>query len=1014
MAEQLEKSNSTVHNITDLPRIDVAIQTLSKRSMFWRPVYLAQSAWLEHIPFAFWLTEAHRPSLFVELGVHYGVSYFAFCQAVERLGLDTRCFAIDTFKGDEHAGTYGGDVFEQVYAHNDRQYSGFSRIVRSTFDDALKHFSDGSVDLLHIDGLHTIEAVRHDFESWLPKLSKRAIVVMHDTNVRERNFGVFKLFESLKKKYPHFEFVHGHGLGVLGVGEEQNDLMKLLFNASNSDHSRQSVHEVFSRLGQACSSALTSSVQKERAKLLQGSIEKQKKQLDEVSQSLEKKNAEIDSLSKELTLAKDAFQTQLQQHVIEKENFVERANLLRELRSELKDDVVRLQRQLEAATSELTLKNQELAILDRERNEYKQKIDFVTTQLTERDCSIADLNEKISSKIASEQEQTDVVKKLSADKAHFAEQLAERDLVIADLHEKIAQLTSNNEHLSREMQILNENKNKQTKYLEEKTKNLTSIIKVLKQKDAALREKSKAVKEQEQRLEDRSKEISTLTKMVEERDHSLKTKDEEITEQKERVIKLDTDLKEKIESIKACEIQLSNTKEQAAAAQAKKDAIIVELQAELQKLKIEQHEQEKRLENRFIEAQSEILDAHSKEISDLKKIIESKTAEKQVMQDQIAQLTSKNDQLAREMQVLNTDKNKQTKDFEEKAKNLTAAIKMLEERSKEISTLTKMIEERDHSLKTKNKEITEQQQRAIKLDSDLKEKIESIKSYEKQLSNTKEQATAAQTKKDALVTELQAELQKLKKEQHEQEKRLENRFIEAQSEILDAHSKEVADLKKIIESTTAEKQVMQDQIAQLKLANEGQTKRLDDRFKELAALTALLEERDRALKAKDDELRAEKLASLPLLLEERDRQLLETDGEHKTEKHGISYRTNSLMSRHSSLEKSLAGEQNNSEKKTLSVTSQISLIERSGLFDKSWYLNQYPDVAESKMTPIQHYVLYGASEGRMPGPNFDTNRYIANYPELLSARINPLVHYITNEMNEGRTAMKDLNRIAGH
>ena len=61
------------------------IKSLIQQSMFWRPGYLAQSSWLEHVPFAFWLVETHRPQVLVELGSHYGVSYFSFCQAIERL-----------------------------------------------------------------------------------------------------------------------------------------------------------------------------------------------------------------------------------------------------------------------------------------------------------------------------------------------------------------------------------------------------------------------------------------------------------------------------------------------------------------------------------------------------------------------------------------------------------------------------------------------------------------------------------------------------------------------------------------------------------------------------------------------------------------------------------------------------------------------------------------------------------------------------------------------------------------
>ncbi|CAK7261983.1 MULTISPECIES: class I SAM-dependent methyltransferase [unclassified Shinella] len=217
-----------------------------------RPSYLAISAWTEHVPFAFWLIEAIRPSIFVELGTHYGVSYFAFCQAMEKLNLGAQAFAVDMWTGDEHSGLYGPEVLQAVATHNDRAYSHFSTLKKSKFDDALGYFLDGSIDLLHIDGLHTYDAVKHDFENWLPKMSPRGVVVFHDTNVRERDFGVFRLFAELKQTYPTFEFSHGHGLGVVGVGTELAEKMHHLFDAERRDHDRRDLQTLFSSLGRGC------------------------------------------------------------------------------------------------------------------------------------------------------------------------------------------------------------------------------------------------------------------------------------------------------------------------------------------------------------------------------------------------------------------------------------------------------------------------------------------------------------------------------------------------------------------------------------------------------------------------------------------------------------------------------------------------------------------------------------------------------------------------------------------
>lgn len=218
---------------------------------FWSPQHLVDSAWREHGPFAFWLTEALAPGVFVELGTHNGYSFLSVCQAVQRLGLSTACYAVDTWRGDEHAGFYGEDVHAWLSTTVEQNYSSFARLLRCRFDEALAHFADGSVDLLHIDGRHTFDDVVEDFESWRPKLSSRAIVLFHDTNVREKDFGVWKLWRTVSEQYPSFEFLHGHGLGVLACGAEFHERLRPLFQAAPASVS--AIRAAYANLGGAIS-----------------------------------------------------------------------------------------------------------------------------------------------------------------------------------------------------------------------------------------------------------------------------------------------------------------------------------------------------------------------------------------------------------------------------------------------------------------------------------------------------------------------------------------------------------------------------------------------------------------------------------------------------------------------------------------------------------------------------------------------------------------------------------------
>ncbi|MGJ7488830.1 rhamnan synthesis F family protein [Variovorax sp. ZT4R33] len=210
------------------------------------------SAWWGHVPFAHWLVGAAEPRVIVELGTHNGASFAAFCEAVHRRNVAAKCFAVDTWQGDEHAGHYGEEIYQDLARFVDARYAGFAELVRSTFDDALSYFEPGSIDLLHIDGLHTYEAVKRDFENWFPKLSDRAVVLFHDTNVRERDFGVWQLWAELRSRYPGMEFSHAHGLGVLLVGAHPpGPLVEFCRLAAADPAALHRMHERFSQLGLA-------------------------------------------------------------------------------------------------------------------------------------------------------------------------------------------------------------------------------------------------------------------------------------------------------------------------------------------------------------------------------------------------------------------------------------------------------------------------------------------------------------------------------------------------------------------------------------------------------------------------------------------------------------------------------------------------------------------------------------------------------------------------------------------
>ncbi len=75
--------------------------------------------------------------------------------------------------------------------------------------------------------------------------------------------------------------------------------------------------------------------------------------------------------------------------------------------------------------------------------------------------------------------------------------------------------------------------------------------------------------------------------------------------------------------------------------------------------------------------------------------------------------------------------------------------------------------------------------------------------------------------------------------------------------------------------------------------------------------------------------------------------------------------------------------------------------EPAPVFDAEWYLWRNPDVAESGMDPLQHYINHGATERRDPHPLFSTKWYLSEYPDVAVARVDPFRHYLTHGASGG-------------
>jgi hypothetical protein len=174
---------------------------------------LRSSAWLGLEGLAYQIVRHYRPKVIVELGTHMGLSALAMGLALRDLGEGGKLFAVDSWEGDPQAGLYGDAVYRTFLQRCDQLKLGETIVPLKMYFDEARDKVATPIDLLHIDGLHTWDAVNHDWETFGPLVRPGGLVMFHDVNTVFDD--VRRFWAGLSNTHESHTVPYSNGLGII-------------------------------------------------------------------------------------------------------------------------------------------------------------------------------------------------------------------------------------------------------------------------------------------------------------------------------------------------------------------------------------------------------------------------------------------------------------------------------------------------------------------------------------------------------------------------------------------------------------------------------------------------------------------------------------------------------------------------------------------------------------------------------------------------------------------------------
>ena len=185
---------------------------------------IPSSAWRGHRRFAEWLVLYLKPEVTVDLGTDWGFSAFSF--AIPRIG---HVYSIDNFTGDNFIGQQDTDEkYNYVMSKREKLFlTKNTTIIKGDFTEVAKDWNQ-KIDILHIDGDHSYESVKNDYETWSKFVKDDGVILFHDTCVENPLYEIKKFFDEID--LPKCNFTHTFGLGVVSKNKNIIEHIKKTFN----------------------------------------------------------------------------------------------------------------------------------------------------------------------------------------------------------------------------------------------------------------------------------------------------------------------------------------------------------------------------------------------------------------------------------------------------------------------------------------------------------------------------------------------------------------------------------------------------------------------------------------------------------------------------------------------------------------------------------------------------------------------------------------------------------------